>query len=166
MSYIPSLEYIPKEVFQAILDLVGNNFEHVTLVTDCWASYFKTNAKGHQLCRAHLLRELTWFTQHYKEQTWSIKMADLIGKAITIWKEGVAQVKLKTREVKNEFNELLQYIHDPEHEKLITFHNRIIKYKDWVFKFLDNPDVPPDKNGSEKAIRNIKVKQKSAAFSN
>lgn len=154
----------PNRGFQAILDLVGNNFEHATLVTDCWASYFKTNAKRHQVCMAHLLRELTWFTQQYKEQAWSTKMTDLICKAITIWKEGVAQVKLKGKEIKSKFDELLQYNHDPEHEKLVAFHNRMIKYKDWVFHFLDNPDVPPDNNGSERAIRNIKVKQKVSCF--
>lgn len=154
----------PNRGYQAILDIVGNRFEKATLVTDCWASYFKTNAKGHQLCMAHILRELTWFTQHYKEQTWSTKLADLICKAIAIWKEGVEQVKLKAKEIKSKFKELLQCEQDPEHDKLISFHNRMIKYEDWVFQFLDNPDVPPDNNGSERAVRNIKVKQKVSCF--
>jgi transposase len=29
-----------------------------------------------------------------------------------------------------------------------------------VFTFLYHPNVPPDNNGSERAIRNVKVKQK------
>jgi len=34
------------------------------------------------------------------------------------------------------------------------------KYRDYIFTFLYHPKVPPDNNGSERAIRNIKVKQK------
>ncbi|MFM6346151.1 MAG: transposase, partial [Dolichospermum sp.] len=37
---------------------------------------------------------------------------------------------------------------------------RMIKYKDYLFNFLHYPDVPPDNNASERAIRNVKVKQK------
>ena len=36
----------------------------------------------------------------------------------------------------------------------------MIKYKDYIFTFLYHPKVPPDNNDSEKAIRNVKVKQK------
>ena len=40
-------------------------------------------------------------------------------------------------------------------------------YKDYIFTFLENPLVPPDNNVSERAIRNIKVKQKiSGQFKN
>ena len=34
------------------------------------------------------------------------------------------------------------------------------KYKEYLFNFLYYPDVPANNNGSERAIRNIKVKQK------
>ena len=43
---------------------------------------------------------------------------------------------------------------------MLGFQKRIIKYRDHVFTFLYHPDVPPDNNGSERAIRNVKVKQK------
>jgi hypothetical protein len=36
----------------------------------------------------------------------------------------------------------------------------MVKYKDYLFNYLNYPNVPPDNNGSERAIRNIKVKQK------
>jgi hypothetical protein len=52
--------------------------------------------------------------------------------------------------------------HDPpkEHRELITFKKRLIKYRNYIFTFLYHLDVPPDNNASERAIRNIKVKQK------
>lgn|SRR5690554_3849437 len=34
------------------------------------------------------------------------------------------------------------------------------KYNNYLFNFLKYPDVPPDNNCSERAIRNIKLKQK------
>ena len=32
--------------------------------------------------------------------------------------------------------------------------------KNHIFTFLEHPNIPPDNNGSERAIRNVKVKIK------
>ena len=36
----------------------------------------------------------------------------------------------------------------------------MIKYRNYLLPCLYNLDIPPDNNGSERAIRNVKVKQK------
>jgi transposase len=36
----------------------------------------------------------------------------------------------------------------------------MVKYSDYVFAFLFDPQIPPDNNASERAIRNFKVKLK------
>ncbi|MDF1547116.1 MAG: transposase, partial [Bacteroidales bacterium] len=46
------------------------------------------------------------------------------------------------------------------HDELIRFQKRLKKYREYIFTFLYRPEVPPDNNASERAIRNIKVKQK------
>ncbi len=46
------------------------------------------------------------------------------------------------------------------HKKAITFQKNLKKHKEFILHFLHHPKVPPDNNGSERAIRNIKVKQK------
>ena len=46
------------------------------------------------------------------------------------------------------------------HQKIIALIKSLTKYKEYVFKFLYDPDVPYDNNASERAVRNIKVKQK------
>ena len=36
----------------------------------------------------------------------------------------------------------------------------IIKRRNALFRFLEDPSIPPDNNASERAIRNVKVKTK------
>ena len=55
---------------------------------------------------------------------------------------------------------LLNYQLPKKNKELITFHKRLIKYRQYLFTFLYIQNVPPDNNASERAIRNIKVKQK------
>ena len=40
------------------------------------------------------------------------------------------------------------------------FQIRLNKYRDYIFVFLYRDEVPPDNNTSERAIRNVKIKQK------
>ena len=60
--------------------------------------------------------------------------------------------------------ELLETPVPKEYTELSTFHRRMIKYQYYIFTFLFNLDVPPDNNGSERAIRNIKVKHKISGY--
>ncbi len=43
---------------------------------------------------------------------------------------------------------------------MILIQKRLRKYREYIFTFLYSPEVPPDNNASERATRNIKVKQK------
>ena len=63
-------------------------------------------------------------------------------------------------DLENELEGLLQESLDPRHKEMISFQKRITKYRDHVFTFLYHPDVPANNNASERAIRNVKVKQK------
>ena len=62
--------------------------------------------------------------------------------------------------MENRLKLLLNYALNKDTKELITFQNRLIKYQHYIFPFLYHPKVPPDNNASERAIRNIKVKQK------
>ena len=55
---------------------------------------------------------------------------------------------------------VLEQPRDKTHKELHTFYKRISKERQHLFTFLFLKEVPPDNNASERAIRNIKVKQK------
>jgi len=152
-----------KRGFEAIETIMTEGFENTILVTDCWSSYFKTNAKSHQLCTAHILRELQYHDERFKNQTWSSRLAKLIRLALRIRKEDRVTTNNINR-IKHYFNKLCNDLIDSSAKKLITLQNRLIKYKDYLFLFLENILVPPDNNASERAIRNFKVKQKVSGF--
>lgn len=59
-----------------------------------------------------------------------------------------------------EFEILINQTLPSEVSKIFPFQKRLKKRRDQIFNFLFYPDVPYDNNGSERAIRNIKVKQK------
>ena len=62
--------------------------------------------------------------------------------------------------IEKRIDRLLNYNLPSNDKELVSFQKRLKKYRDYLFTFLYNPNVPPDNNASERAIRNIKVKQK------
>ena len=62
--------------------------------------------------------------------------------------------------IQQRMNELLQITPDNKHKKIQAFFNRLNKNHDAILTFLYHPKVPPDNNGSERTIRNAKVKMK------
>lgn len=148
---------------KAIDQIMPEGFGNNILVTDCWPSYFKENAEGHQLCTAHLLRELKYLTQKNPDNTWAPQFSKLITDALKVRSED----QLESQESKEIIQTFQQLIKEPVNQKikeLVSFQKRMVKYSDYVFAFLDNPHIPPDNNGSERAIRNFKVKLKVSNF--
>jgi transposase len=136
------------------------------LVHDCWRSYFNVQTKGHQICTAHLLRELKYFDKYYPDQQWSADFTAMLCRALELKKTmNVGDVYndkfIRERSlIKEDFEALLCENINTEHKKLITFKERMFNYRDHLFTFLHNPQTPPDNNASERAIRTYKVKQK------
>lgn len=149
---------------RAINDIMPEGFNKNILITDCWSAYFKTGALSHQLCTAHLQRELKYFNQIHPENTWVIRLAALIGNALDLLKDDKL-TPIKINEIRRTFSLLIDEPATTKNIKeLIAFQKRMVKYEDYVFGFLDHPNLPPDNNGSERAIRNFKVKLKNSGF--
>lgn len=140
-----------------------NGFENAVLVHDCWRSHFNTNALSHQICMAHLLRDLNYLTERYNHK-WSKICKKLFQSSLDL-KKAMNDVDYyihnpKRNGIEKRFGILLKIDLPEKHTELVAFRNRLIKYREYIFTFLYHPKVPPDNNASERAIRNIKVKQK------
>ena len=133
------------------------------LVHDCWKAHFQTLVKEHQLCTAHLERETKYLEERYKV-AWPVRFRNMLREAHKLKKQFTPTDYYYPNHprdlLEKELDNLLSEPLNPKHKEMIAFQKRITKYRDHVFTFLYHPDVPPDNNGSERAIRNVKVKQK------
>jgi transposase len=145
--------------FEAIKSVFSENFIHKAIVSDCWAAQLK--AKIHQICTAHLGRELNYFIESIKSK-WAFDFKDLISDALTLKKEiENFEIPNKKRQfLQIRLNKLLDIEKHSKNDKLKAFQKRLQKHKEKIFPFLYSKNIPPDNNASERAIRNIKVKQK------
>ena len=141
----------------------NSGFSNAVLVHDCWKSHFNTTALSHQLCIAHLLRDLNYLDERY-EHKWSRICKMLFYSALQLKDEmsvsDYYQPCIKRKSIEKRLDQLLDYPISKDFKEMVTFQKRLIKYRDYLFVFLYHPQVPPDNNASERAIRNIKVKQK------
>jgi transposase len=149
-----------------ITHIWGDRLANVILVTDRWAAQLKDPKKGHQICLAHLLRNIIFLTESEKH-TFATQFKQLMLDVFSIRKQLIElknpyqtdQKEAKT--IEKRLNDLLLIDIDKEkYPQTRTFQNSMIKYRNYLFPCLYNLDIPPDNNGSERAIRNIKVKQK------
>nr|NQU89225.1 IS66 family transposase [Bacteroidota bacterium] len=149
--------------FQTIYDNCGDQAKQAILIHDCWKPHFKTTVSGHQLCMAHLLRELNYL--HEKDKfLWPKKVKNVFIKAIELKKKLKPSDYDKPNEertkLENDLNKLLKTNIDKKRKESIAFQKRLLKYRSYIFTFLYHLKAPPDNNASERAIRNVKVKQK------
>jgi len=138
-------------------------FPQAIFVHDCWKSHFNTNAARHQICTSHSLRELKYFEERYKS-SWATKFKLLIYDALELEKYLTPKDYLypipRRTDLENVLDKLLIDVIPDNMKEVLTFQKRMVKYRNYIFTFLYFMDVPPDNNASERAIRNIKVKQK------
>lgn len=132
---------------------------------DRYAAHFNCEAKKHQICTAHLLRDLQYLTELYDNKCdWAVQMKDLIIQAFHLKKvlamPDYSGPNKKRNALEKALTTLLQTNIDKTHGKAKTLQKNLLKHQQHILTFLWHSDVPADNNGSERAIRNIKVKQK------
>jgi len=154
------LRFSNKRDFKTISDTFPNGLPNSIVVHDCLSTQFKIKAKGHQICTAHLLRELNFFIE--LGDKWSIKFKRKLKEALLLLKQIKANPKKIFDHKINNLNRQVDHLISKQNlkGKVATFCNRIRKRRDSLFRFLEDPTIPPDNNASERAIRNVKVKTK------
>ena len=139
----------------------GSSLERMTAVTDRHSAYFTLNFLNHQVCVAHLLRELQYLNELDKEQEWSKKMEALFQEAIHERNEN-PQVIFDKQPWLLRLDALLTENLEHMKEQFGQLKKGLIKCRDYIFNFLENPAIPPDNNASERGIRKVKIKMKNS----
>lgn len=141
-------------------DRFGRNaLKNTVLTTDRHSAYFTMDVKGHQICIAHLLRNLNYLNDLDENQNWSSRMQELLRNAVH-WRntnpETIADISVWKESLDKLLNENLDKFRKPFRQ----IRDSLRKHKDHVFHFLKDPRVPSHNNASEGGIRILKVKQK------
>jgi len=136
-----------------------NGLPATTLVTDRWSPYFSLPVKNHQICLAHLLRDLTYLSELDKTQNWSSSMLELFRETIHKRKT-MNWTDIPRKNLFERLDKLLLCPLDKLHEDFGCLQRSLLKHRNHVFRFLSDPRIPYDNNASERAIRIVKVKQK------
>ena len=143
-----------------INDTFENGFDDACVVHDNYSSYSSLQCKSEQLCLAHKLRDLN-FAIECDNTELAKGLKELLKEAIKDDKEELSQIQRVS--LKAQYNKSLEHLLSmptiPKSETAKQV-NSLTKSKDKIFTFLLDENIPPDNNASERAIRNVKVKQK------
>ncbi|MEQ9298743.1 MAG: IS66 family transposase [Cyclobacteriaceae bacterium] len=154
----------PSRGFTVIDTTFPQGFPNTTLCHDAWRAQLKCEAKAHQLCIAHLLRDLNYLEERYPKHGWASQCKQVFFDSMALKRELLPQAYLdenpKRSVLEKRLDRLLDQIIDKKHQQIVTLQKRLKKYRAHLLVFLYQYDVPPDNNGAERAIRNVKVKSK------
>lgn len=142
-------------------DKFGDSLERMTAVTDRHSAYFALHFLNHQVCLAHLLRELQYLSELNPKQNWSEQIAGLFREAIherNANPTGIIDKESWTERLDG----LLKQNISKLGKKFETLKNGLTKCRDYIFNFLECPMIPPDNNASERGIRKLKIKLKNS----
>ena len=137
----------------------GDSLKNMTAVTDRHSAYFAIDFLDNQICLAHLLRNLEYLNDIDKEQTWATEVQELLREAIHLRNEKPSDIIPKDGWL-TRLDNLLKRNLDSLRKEFNELKRGIIRCRDYIFNFLENPDIPSDNNASERGIRKLKVKQK------
>ena len=161
----PLLTYVFQKKSRG-LDAIDSKFPDglpdSVLVTDRHSSYFNMNVRTHQVCLAHLLRNVQYLTELNPNQDWSKRFSDILHQAIRLKKNtpfALITERMVT-DIKNKMSQLLNESLTHLDDEFERFKRGILKVKDYLFTFLTEETVPYDNNASERGVRKIKIKQK------
>lgn len=127
------------------------------LVRDFWAAYDALEVNEHQCCLVHLLRELEKVDLHNTSAQWQAfakQLRRLVRDGIRLRKRPDFTPDKYPRRIVRIGARLLALARgtyaDADAARLA---NRLLKYCDSLFTFLDHPDVPFENNLAERMIR-------------
>lgn len=153
--------HAPNRKAESITALFPKGFPNSTLVHDGWKPQLNTPAKNHQTCFAHLQRHLIYLNKVYPDSTRGNSFLKLLYQSLELTpKPKQKDYCIERTKIIQALEDSLINLPDKNHKKLQTFYRRISRERQQLFIFIFIEKVPPDNNALERAIRNVKVKQK------
>ena len=146
---------------KVLTEQFGDSLERMTAVTDRHSAYFALHFLNHQVCLAHLLRELQYLSELDTNQKWSEQIANLFREAIHERNTNPTAIINKTSWL-DKLDSLLKLNVSNLGKKFNTLKNGLVKCRDYIFNFLEDPMIPSDNNASERGIRKLKIKLKNS----
>ena len=146
---------------KVLTEQFGDSLERMTAVTDRHSAYFALHFLNHQVCLAHLLRELQYLSELDTNQKWSEQVTNLFREAIHERNTNPTKIISKASWL-DKLDSLLKLNVSKFGKKFDTFKNGLIKCRDYIFNFLEDPMIPSDNNASERGIRKLKIKLKNS----
>lgn len=131
---------------KVLTDKFGDSLERMTTVTDRHSAYFALHFLNHQVCLAHLLRELQYMSELNTKQNWSDKITDLFREAIHERNSNPSAIIPKTSWTEH-LDNLLKINVSCLGKKFETLKKGLIKCRDYIFNFLEDPMIPSNNNG-------------------
>jgi len=152
--------------FDTVENLFPQGLPNTTIGSDRWAAQLKITSKNKQLCFPHLQRDSIYLEELEKNE-WATHFKQLLKDALKLRHLAVHRNRpfqkddFQAYQIEHRLNRLLARSIVKEHfPKTHTFQKAMIKNRNYLFPCLYDLEVPPDNNASERAVRNVKVKQK------
>lgn len=143
-----------------------NGLPNSVLISDRWSAQLKVHTQGKQICLAHLLRDLNYLIQ-IENHSFAIQFKELLVDVFETKRQLLINQKPyqidspEAINIEKRINEaLLLTINSEKCPKTLTFQVSMLKCRNYLLPCIYYLEIPPDNNGSERAIRTIKVKQK------
>jgi transposase-like protein len=144
-----------------------------TLIHDFWAPYLSLEVDDRQYCLVHLLRELEKVDEHNRSAEWRCfakQLRRLIRDGIRLRKRpdfSPQRYANRIRLIDRRLTELAQWQREDDtpiyiDADTLRLAKRLRKHWDFLFTFLDKPEVPFDNNLAERAIRPAVILRKNS----
>lgn len=116
-------------------------------VTDRHSAYFAIDFLNNQVCLAHLLRNLEYLNDIDKNQRWAQEVKSLLREAIHERNEKPAEM-ISAKSWLERLDGLLKKNLDHLRKEFNELKRGLIKCRNYIFNFLENPAIPSDNNAS------------------
>jgi transposase len=148
--------------FNVIEEIIGCKFNG-SWISDRYGAQLKIEAE-HQLCLPHLIRDLEYIEQAEKSK-WARKLKLLFENMMKfrrLQEERFNPFDPETFRTIQKLKKALYriFLKAPPKKLEKTLFNSLLCRQNQLTLFLDNPEVPYDNNGSERALRNRVIKRK------